>query len=467
MAISLINKVVRHIKGFNKTTQGAVTTGSNDVFDLYAQSRSVPKSAPACLAPFTSISFNLDGSANVCCLNKKTTVYIQDGSIDDIWKSKEFELLRKNVVENNLEYDCGACHSQILAGNYAGVKAADYDNYYPYNIERPQFMEFCLENTCNLACKMCNSLLSSTIRTKENLPPLKKHYDDKFVTQLEPYIPHLKEVAFAGGEPFLIPLYYKMWEKMLDLNPNLLIGIVTNGSVLNEKIRTLLNRGRFRINISIDSADKQTYEAIRRNGNFEHLMENFNWFKEYGERVNLPINIPICPLTDNWSTIPQTVRFANQHNVTLNFVYVYRPFAMALANCKAAYLENIIAQFSSEKFESLSPRAAANISRFNGLLEEIKKWRDNNLQLEQTVHHSNLMQMLQTKIEVWGAEKTAAERDTMFEKINEMFNAIPPQNHEVAIRFFGGYSAQSLGEFLETKNNKEIAVFFRELVGAE
>src|ERR1043165_13937 len=170
MAISLLDKVVRRLKNFNNSASDPLAGGGNDIFDPYIRSRSIPASAPLCLAPWTSISFNIDGGATVCCLNKKTTVYIGDGSIDDIWKSKEFELLRKNIAEKNLEYDCSACHGQILAGNHIGAKAADYNHYFPHNPERPRFMEFCLENTCNLACKMCTSLLSSTIRNKEKLP---------------------------------------------------------------------------------------------------------------------------------------------------------------------------------------------------------------------------------------------------------------------------------------------------------
>src|SRR5205814_4784152 len=105
--------------------------------------------------------------------------------------------------------------------------------YYPHNPERPRIMEFCLENTCNLACVMCNSLLSSSIRKNEHLPPLKKQYDEHFADQLIPYIPYLKEAIFSGGEPFLIPLYYKIWEQMLDINPDITICVVTNGSTLN------------------------------------------------------------------------------------------------------------------------------------------------------------------------------------------------------------------------------------------
>src|SRR5690606_15593468 len=113
---------------------------------------------PFCFAPWSSMSFNLDGTVAVCCYNKKTTVSIAGKSIKEIWKGTVFSSLRKQVEEGNLEYDCSICLNQIKTGERSSVKARDYD---AYSVSAPgawpQVMEFCLENTCNLACEMCNS----------------------------------------------------------------------------------------------------------------------------------------------------------------------------------------------------------------------------------------------------------------------------------------------------------------------
>jgi MoaA/NifB/PqqE/SkfB family radical SAM enzyme len=186
MGSSLLNKVLQR---FKKPVSSELFVKEASTFKSYNLTRKVPSSSFPCFAPWTSVNFNIDGYANVCCLNKKTSVSIANNSIDDIWKSEAFNQLRESVSQNNLEHDCSVCNNQIQSKNYNGIKAINYDTYYPYNPERPQIMEFCLENTCNLACVMCNSLLSSSIRKNENLPPLKKQYDEKFVTELEPYIP--------------------------------------------------------------------------------------------------------------------------------------------------------------------------------------------------------------------------------------------------------------------------------------
>lgn len=60
---------------------------------------------------------------------------------------------------------------------------------------------------------------------------IKSPYNDAFVEQLEEFIPHLKELRFNGGEPFLINAVFRIFEKVEKLNPKLKIVIATNGTV--------------------------------------------------------------------------------------------------------------------------------------------------------------------------------------------------------------------------------------------
>lgn len=444
--------------------------GVNQI-EQYNLARQVPLHTPLCLAPFTSISFSIDGYATVCCLNRKTTVSVADRTIDEIWNSAEFEQLRREIKNNNLDYDCAICKHQIEAGDFEGVKARSTDNFFSENYSRPVFMEFCLDNTCNLACVMCNSLLSSTIRKTEKLPPLKRYYDDSFVEQLTPYIPYLKEVVFSGGEPFLIPLYFKMWEKMIALNPKLIIGVVTNGSTLNQRIKDLLHRGNFKINISIDSIDKQTYESVRCNANFEHLMGNFDWFVQYGRRNNQRVNIPVCPLTNNWQGIPELVRFANANDVSINFVHVDRPFTLALSRASATLLDEIILYYQSQSFEDISHSSKVNIKRFEGLLGDLNNWRKSNLSETELQLTTEALQKLVDRIkncELIPENSTAVDsKSVMMEKVNAVIDCaeITSQQRAKLLSVFNSYSVERLHDFMNSKSKSEVVGFFKEYVG--
>jgi len=464
---SVIEKIFRQLS-FSKKTQAEKFVHEQNIYRLYDLSRNVPKSTPPCLAPWTSISFSIDGYANVCCLNKKTSVNIETHSIKEIWNSEVFNKLRENVTAENLSYDCAICSEQILAKNFSGVKAVGYDAYHPHNPLRPKVMEFCLDNTCNLACTMCNSVLSSTIRKNQNLPPLKKSYSDEFINELDEYIPFLEEAIFSGGEPFLIPSYFKIWEKMLALNPKIKISVVTNGTTLNERIKDMLERGRFNINISIDSVDKATYEAIRVNAVFENVIKNFEWFRDYGKRKNLPVNIPVCPLTVNWQGIPDVVRFANSNNVSLNFVYVERPESLSLVHRNAEYLDNILALYKKEKFETESELAKNNSTRFTELIGFIEKWRNNNIAQAEDNVSETLLVSWEEKIMNSNIEETANNpnaRKEMVLKIKSAINEVAEEQRPAVINLLNKFSDERFYDFIKEKSPREIAVVFTEFAG--
>lgn len=438
----------------------------------YESSRHVPRGTPACLAPWVSVNFTIDGNATACCLNRKTSVRVAGKSIDEIWLSDAFVQLREKVKSGDLGYDCSICRQQIDSGNYSGAKSLHYDSFYPEQ-GHPKVMEFCMENTCNLACVMCNSMLSSTIRKNQKLPPFKTKYDERFMEQLDAYIPQLQSAVFSGGEPFLIPVYYRIWEKMIRLNPELVISVVTNGTTLDDKVKNLLERGRFKINVSLDSVDKQTYEAIRVNSNLDLVLENFEWFRSYGILKNLPVNIPVCSLTLNWQTIPDVVRFANKKNVSMNFVYVDRPLSLSLVNKEPAYLEQVISYFESQRFEESTECANKNSRMFQGLIRDLKTWKAQNLNKaeaeEQKIDTDNYIETLQA-IVAGSSEpeitQSEAIREDLLCKLTEVLDNVPANKRADVFERITHVPLTVIYDHVKGKNTRELIVLFNEYTGA-
>lgn len=412
----------------------------------------------SCFAPWTSMSFNIDGTVTACCLNRKSSVSIESRTIDEIWNSEAFVSLRNHVKSNDLNYDCQICLSKIQNNNTESIKARDYDKYAPIS-SFPKVMEFALENTCNLSCKMCNSFLSSSIRKEKGLPPLKKYYNDNFVKQLEKYIPHLQEAIFAGGEPFLIPLYYKIWDKILEINPKVKISVVTNGTVLNSRIKELLKKGNFNLNISIDSVDKETYLSIRKNANYDKLMENFEWFNKYVQLKNQKINIPICPMTYNWKKIPETVQFANENDATINFVHVDRPIHASIKYADLQTLEAIIHYYKLYNFkEKNNSVTKKNIAKFKELINDIASWKENDTSLENR-NNQNIEKWKELAIEKFGESN-----NVIVQNITEIVNKKHPVEQSIITSKIIQLSTDRFNQVFEGKSQEEIKIIFEEYV---
>ena len=327
---------------------------SQEILKDYNRHRPNGPQSKVCYAPFKSIFFSTQGEVIACCYNRTYRLgNYPEMSVKEIWHGEKAENLRKYISENNMDHGCNGCKMQILSGDKDGNKAKSkqYDTHRTNSNGYPSVMEFELSNVCNLECEMCSGAFSSLIRkNRECLPPLKDPYDDAFVEQLEEFIPHLEEVKFFGGEPYLIEVYYKIWEKIIELNPSVRITLQTNGTILNNRVKRIMEQTRFHVGISIDSLEKENYERIRINAKFERVMENLEWFRKYCKKQNTFFGISACAMQQNWHELPDFVRYCNKINVPVYFHTVFFPKESAFHTLEAEELQHMVDELSKEKF---------------------------------------------------------------------------------------------------------------------
>ena len=369
------------------TTQPSGPGLSSKLIGEYNASRGKPGSRHICHAPFTNMYFNVHGDCAPCWLTFIEPDSYPQKSIHDIWFGEKYQQLRDHLLNYDLTHKCNVCLKNLQGGNYTSVLAKAYDVNEPARY--PSMLELELSNTCNLECVMCIGELSSSIRkNRERLPAIKNAYDDNFVQQLEEFIPHLKELRFNGGEPFLINAVFKIFEKVEKLNPNLKIVIATNGTVVNYKVKEWLGKLNIHINFSLDSLTPDIYETIRVNAHFDRVMENFKFYHEYTRTNNRTMCLMVNPMRNNWHEMPEFIRFVNKYNINIWFNTIHRPIDWAIWSLPHAQLQQIHQQLSGIVFSSsdkASPLSAYNISIYNNLVRvQIKNWVTEALQREQS-----------------------------------------------------------------------------------
>ncbi|MCB9225584.1 MAG: radical SAM protein [Chitinophagales bacterium] len=336
---------------------------------------------PICSAPIKDMYFSRHGFVYVCCHNRSYPVgqYPHD-SIKKIWTGEKSKKIRAALFKNNLSLGCQKCQVDMDNKAYPSVRANHFD-LLPLNPNYPTMMEFELDTTCNLECAMCSGEFSTSIRkNREKLPPLKTFYDSNFVNELKEFIPHLKETRFSGGEPFLIKIYLEIWDKIVAQNSDCLISVQTNGTVLNTRIKEILNKGKFEIGVSLDSLDKNTFETIRQNANFEKVISNINFFSEYCSQKNTAFRLSMCVLRNNWHEMGKYVEFCNKHNAYTSFHKVINPEKEAIWCLSSKELNNIYNTLNNYDFgdtSSFNSIALQNIEHFQQYLKQIKTWAEN------------------------------------------------------------------------------------------
>lgn len=316
---------------------------------LYNSQRERKAISMPCWAPLKSLYIGFRGNVSVCCFNKTHVVgKYPEQSINEIWFGEKVKDLREKLKEGDFSLGCRGCHEIISAGNFNGLPAKNFDHL-THNLKGyPTKIDFELSNECNLECIMCRGEFSSAIRkNREKLPPIQSVYDSQFITQLEEFIPHLEHSHFIGGEPFMVPIYLEIWERMIEINPSIKVSVQTNGTILTERIKKILNAIPVGIAVSIDSIEEDNYERIRKNGNFKKVISNINYFREYCRKKGTQFHLSICPMVQNWRELPEMISMANDLDCLVFFNPVYYPKECSLTRLSSEELANIIETLSA------------------------------------------------------------------------------------------------------------------------
>lgn len=339
----------------------------------------------SCYAPFKSIYFGHHGRAIACCYNRTHILgEFPKQSIHEIWFGEEAEKLRDYIKHNDFSLGCVGCKQQLLARNFDAVKAKQYDQLKLNSNHYPSVMEFELSNVCNLECEMCNGDFSSLIRAKrEKLQPLEIPYDENFVDQLEEFIPHLEEVKFYGGEPFLVEIYYSIWERIRKINPAVRVSVQTNATVLNNRVKEILADTNFHINVSFDSLQKETYEHIRKNAEFERTLENLKWFREYTRERNTFFGISVCAMQQNWRELPDFIRFCNELNAPVYFHTVLFPPHCSIRSMATTEIKGVLDFLQKHNFPEETPVQKKNKKHYIDFAGQIEAWYQTAVKLKQ------------------------------------------------------------------------------------
>ena len=283
------------------------------------------KSCTFCMHPFTGLATREDGAIKVCCRSAPIG-YIQNETLEEVWNGDAMREVRRQVLNDERPEVCKPCFDledqgvqSLRQRHIAGVIPEARINLYPdaldaldddYTMpfELPT-MEIKLNNLCNLKCRMCNPLDSTSWKDWDQVTEFYKKEDnilipivDKLVnkpgqyigpfdnsdnwwTSFEKLLPFFRRVEFAGGEPLMDPYHYKILDKLAPYGDNIEIKYATNGTTLGIKGgRTIHDYWpKFKsvaVNVSIDGIH-DVYNYIRGNGDFKLVEDNIKVFQSF------------------------------------------------------------------------------------------------------------------------------------------------------------------------------------------
>lgn len=277
----------------------------------------LPNSKTFCMHPFTGLATREDGAICACCRSHPVG-FIDKESLEEIWNNDTMTRIRKSVLTNIRPPECEPCFNledqgveslrqrhirgaipEARVNLYPNALDALKDDYtMPFEIPT---MELKLNNLCNLKCRMChpmdstswndwdvvkeyykkeNNIMYAIVEEHdlENKPFLDKFQDSpEWWASLEKLLPYFRRVEFAGGEPLMDPQHYRILDMLAPYGHQIEIKYATNLSMLGKSNRTVWEYWpKFKsvaVNVSIDGL-WNSYEYIRGNASFAELVNN-------------------------------------------------------------------------------------------------------------------------------------------------------------------------------------------------
>lgn len=194
----------------------------------------------------------------------------------------------------------------------AGLKnlLAAYDNLLKEPLEMSSYpLIIQIEPTlhCNLECGMCVNPLSKRKKRHMALDEFRRIVDS---------LRFLRKISLVGaGEPLLNPAIFDMtaYAKSKDIH----IGFATNGMLLNDSVcRKIVDSRLDWINISVDSANKDRYETIRKGADFGLLSGNMRRLvKAKGNKSYPEISAWFVIMQDNLSELPDVIKLSRDNGI--------------------------------------------------------------------------------------------------------------------------------------------------------
>ncbi|MCJ7857858.1 GTP 3',8-cyclase MoaA [Corynebacterium kalidii] len=136
-----------------------------------------------------------------------------------------------------------------------------------------------LIDKCNLRCTYC--------MPAEGLPWLKK---DELLTAEEAVrladigvrVLGVKDIRFTGGEPLVRKDLADIVRGVRTMHPEVSISITTNGIGLDKRIDELVDAGLTRVNVSLDTVDRETFARVTRRDRLPQVIAGLEAAKASG-----------------------------------------------------------------------------------------------------------------------------------------------------------------------------------------
>jgi len=229
-----------------------------------------------CTSPWNEIHIHATGKVRMCCQHDGIDKNIHDVTLEEAFNSDAYTLARRQVMNNIWPTGCMQC---IRSESHAGFSMRYVNTELVNNVEdfhktfglpnTIQKIGIDFSNACNLRCTICDpnkstgwykdaKMLHNALGEKESWRAY-NHALDKpygipidFVDKNLTTLLNAKQIECGGGEPFYMPQFLYLVDKLIENNYKGRFKIITNATLLKPKMLEKLKNINTQIIVSMD-----------------------------------------------------------------------------------------------------------------------------------------------------------------------------------------------------------------------
>lgn len=356
-----------------------------------------------CIMPFIHMNLKPKGYVSACWRNHDLLGHYGDNTLKEIWNNKNYKEIRKNLLNGVQHEGCKSCWdmeqshttstrqqcNEQYADMIPSVLNTVNDGELPMNVRT---IELRFGNVCDLRCRHCSSIYSSTWAVAYNKHEgIKKLFDKYQLTEtstwrgiaklpaetldqvIDDIAPTVEEIVIAGGEPLIQPQHYEALEKLLPYAKNITLEYNSNLNSIaqgnNNVVDLWKHFKKVNCRVSIDG-DEQTHSYLRTGSDLSKVEDNI---KQLRQLDNVMITATCTTSLYNITRFDNIIKYYNKLDLPMHCSLVQYPEAINIQ-----YLPNELKQKVNKEVRNTIANLSKKIkeNRHN----KIAKWSNYVLQ---------------------------------------------------------------------------------------
>jgi len=262
-----------------------------------------------CLSPFVSVEISLYGQVSLCgCYHwmpaKIGNIYEQ--SLQDMLGSPLAVQIRQSIIDGTYifcnESTCGVIRNNLLNDIDNLPDNVAWQIEHPSRFLMPKEIVLSGDLTCNLSCPSCRT---KVIKLSDQEQKMQMQYIEILKNNIfsNPTDQDIAITVSTSGELFASDFLLSFLQQISLRNfPNLYLNLQTNGLLCEKnwhRLGDLQDRVK-KITVTIDAAQSDTYQKLRRGGTWDQIMKAMSWLHVKKKQNNMKLHTRCVVQKENY-----------------------------------------------------------------------------------------------------------------------------------------------------------------------